>query len=163
MAVHVQELWFLLLTLVLIFNVSGFQLRKLNNLPFYRSCKLYDANKPPRKAPADDNFISNFFSKFLPTPEELGLSRFDSNSRPENYLCTKTEWASLLPEDLNSKDSELILIRQTLAKTNLEFRPLQCVYDANKDGWKAKVLIYTVNIFAIGFKQHVYPLIIGIP
>lgn len=152
MTIHVVELGFLLLSLVFIANVSSFQLSKLNSQPYCRSSKLYDASKPPRKAPADNNFISNFFSRFLPTPEDLGLSRFDSNSRPENYPCTKTEWASLLPEDLSSKDSELILIRQTLAKTNLEFRPLQCVYDANKDGWKAKVKMFMVNIFAIYFK-----------
>lgn len=133
------------LLLLLFVSISSFQLNKFNRI-HYGYCKLYDTNKPPRKPPADNNFISNFFSKFLPTPEELGLSRFDTNSRPENYPCTKTEWASLLPEDLTSKDSELILIRQTLAKTNLEFRPLQCVYDANKDGWKAKVL----------FRRHEY-------
>ena len=134
------ELCFLLL-LFFIADSNSFQLSKLSGLSYRRKCKLRDASKPPRKAPADDNFISNFFSKFLPTPEDLGLSRFDTNSRPENYPCTKTEWASLLPEDLESNDSELILIRQTLAKTNLEFRPLQCAYDANKDGWKAKVLV----------------------
>ena len=98
--------------------------------------KYYSTN--PRRGPADNDFISNFFSKFLPTPEDLGLTRFDSNSRPENYPCTKTEWANNLPDDIASKDSNLILIRQLLAKTNLEFRSLKCVYDANKDGWRAK-------------------------
>ena len=92
-----------------------------------------------RKGPADNDFISNFFSKILPTPEDIGLKRYDRNSRPENYPCTKTEYAELLPEDIASNDSDILLIRQLLAKTNLEFRPLQSIYDANRDGWRAKI------------------------
>jgi len=37
------------------------------------------------------------------------------------------------------KDKEILLIRQLLAKTNLEYRPLKLAYDANKDGWNAQV------------------------
>lgn len=92
-----------------------------------------------RKGPADNDFISNFFSRFLPTPEDIGLSRYDSNTRPENYPCTKTEWAELLQEDIASKDKDILLIRQLLAKTNLQFRPLQLLYDANRDGWKSQI------------------------
>jgi hypothetical protein len=99
--------------------------------------RLY--NTDPRKPPADNDFISSFFSKFLPTPEDIGLSRYNSTTRPENYPCTKTEFALPLPDDIKSKDQDLLLIRQLLAKTNLEFRNLQCLYDANKDGWKAKI------------------------
>lgn len=89
-----------------------------------------------RRGPADNDFISNFFSKFLPTPEDIGLKRYDSVSRPENYPCTKTEFAALLPED--SKDSDMKLVRPLLAKTNLEYRPLQLVFDANRDGYIAQ-------------------------
>lgn len=95
-------------------------------------------NKEPieKRGPADNDLISNFFSKFLPTPEDIGLKRYDSVSRPENYPCVKNEFADLLPED---KDADTKLIRQLLAKTNLEYRPLKCVYNANKDGWKSKI------------------------
>lgn len=89
-----------------------------------------------RNAPADDDFISRFVSKILPTPEDIGLSRYNQSSRPENYPCVKDEWAAKLKED--SADPDMLLIRQVLAKTNLEFRPLACLYDADKDGWKAK-------------------------
>ena len=96
-----------------------------------------EANKipPTRKGPADNDFISSFFSKFLPTPEDIGLSRYDRNSRPENYPCSKDEFALPLPSD--AKSPEKLLIRPLLAKTNLEFRDLNLVYDANQDGWRA--------------------------
>ena len=81
-----------------------------------------------RKGPADNDFISNFFSKLLPTPEDIGLSRYNRTTRPENYPCTKDEWAVNIPGD--EKDADISLIRQLLAKTNL--------YDASKDGWKAE-------------------------
>jgi len=71
----------------------------------------------------------------LPTPEDIGLSRFNRSSRPENYPCVKDEWAKVLPTDSNDPDK--VLVRQVLAKTNLEFRSLNCLYDANLDGWKA--------------------------
>ena len=89
-----------------------------------------------RKGPADNDFISNFFSKLLPTPEDIGLSRYNRTTRPENYPCTKDEWAVNIPGD--EKDADISLIRQLLAKTNLEYRPLKCLYDASKDGWKAE-------------------------
>lgn len=52
-----------------------------------------------KRGPADNDFISNFFSRFLPTPEDIGLKRYDSVSRPENYPCVKDRFADLLPED----------------------------------------------------------------
>ena len=39
----------------------------------------------------------------------------------------------------NSKSPEMSLIRELLAKTNLEFRDLNLAYDANKDGWRADI------------------------
>ena len=87
------------------------------------------------RKPAGEDIISKIFGAFLPTPESIGLSRFDSNSRPENYPATKDEFAELLPED---KDDDVKLIRPLLAKTNLQFRPLALAYSANKDGWNMK-------------------------
>ena len=70
-----------------------------------------------RKAPADNDFISRFFSKILPTPEDIGLSRFNRTSRPENYPCTKDEWALLIPDDVKkSSDPDVQIIRQLLWK-----------------------------------------------
>lgn len=100
----------------------------------YFSQRLSNLNS--RQGPADNDFISNFFSKILPTPEDIGLSRFNRSSRAENYPCTTNEWAINLPED--SKDADITLIRQVLAKTNLEYRQLKCLYNANVDGWKAQ-------------------------
>eukprot|EP01038_Epipyxis_sp_PR26KG_P005559 gene5559-7681_t len=89
----------------------------------------------PKKAPADDDLISRIFGRFLPTPEDIGLTRYDKDSRPENYPCKKDEWADLLPQDKTSNDPDLMLIRQLLAGTNLQVRPLQLVFSAQKDGW----------------------------
>ena len=61
--------------------------------------------------------MSNFVKRFLPTPEDVGLTRFDRTSQPERYPCTKTEFAALLPTD---KTPETMLIRPLLSKTNLE-------------------------------------------
>ena len=55
-------------------------------------------------------------------------------SRPENYPAVKDEFADLLPED---KDKDIALIRQLLASTNLEYRPLKLAYSATKDGWSS--------------------------
>lgn len=88
-----------------------------------------------RKAPANNDFISRFFGAFLPTPEDIGLTRYNRTSKPENYYATTDEWAEKLLEDT---DADILLIRQTLKYTNLEFRPLRLVYSANRDGWNAK-------------------------
>lgn len=80
------------------------------------------------------DFITNIFKRFLPTPEDVGLTRFTKDSLPEKFPATKTEWAELLPSD---NDENKKLIRQCLAQTNLERRPLVLAYSANRDGWKA--------------------------
>lgn len=41
----------------------------------------------------------------------------------------------MLPQDT---DSDLKLIRPLLAKTNLQFRPLQLAYSGSRDGWNPK-------------------------
>ena len=88
-----------------------------------------------RKAPANNDFISRIFGAFLPTPEDIGLTRFNRTSKPENYYATTDEWAEKLPED---SDADVALVRPTLKYTNLEFRPLQLVYSATRDGWNAR-------------------------
>lgn len=103
-----------------------------------RHAKLFQLNAEPGKAkrgPADNDFISRFFSKILPTPEDVGLTRFDRSTRPENYPCVKDEFAPLLDSD--SACADISLIRQLLKNTNLETRALQMIYNADVDGWKA--------------------------
>lgn len=41
------------------------------------------------RAIAGEDIIGRLFGAFLPKPEDIGLSRFDSNSLPENYPATK--------------------------------------------------------------------------
>ena len=89
-----------------------------------------------KRGPADDDWLSAFVKRFLPTPEDVGLTRYDRSSQPERYPCTKDEFADLLPSD--KKGSDAALLRQLLAKTNLETRELALAYDANRDGWNAK-------------------------
>lgn len=82
-----------------------------------------------------DDFISRIFRPFIPTPEDIGLKRFNQTSRPENFPCVKDKWADLLPED--KRDTDTALLRPMLCNTNLQYRPLRLAYDANRDGWKA--------------------------
>ena len=80
-----------------------------------------------------DDFLTSFVKRFLPTPEDVGLTR--SGNRIENYPAVLDKYAEILKEDGND---DRALIRQTLAQTNLEFRPLKLIYDADRDGWSAK-------------------------
>ena len=80
-----------------------------------------------------DDFLTSFVKRFLPTPEDVGLTR--SGNRIENYPAVLDKYAEVLKED---GSDDRALIRQTLAQTNLEFRPLKLLYDADKDGWSAK-------------------------
>jgi len=96
----------------------------------------YFFSADPRRGPADDDWLSAFVKRFLPTPEDVGLTRYDRTTQPERYPCTKDEFAALLGSD--KKGSDAALLRQLLAKTNLETRELTLAYDANRDGWDAK-------------------------
>lgn len=95
---------------------------------------LGDSALLARRAPASNDPISRFFGAFLPTPEDLGLARFNRSTRPENYYCTTDEWAAPLACDL---DPDAALVRQTLRYTNLETRALRLVYSAEEHGWNA--------------------------
>lgn len=79
--------------------------------------------------------VSKLFGWLLPTPADVGLSRYNRESRPENFPCIKNEFAS----PLSSDTPDMAIVRPVLAKTNLEFRELQLAYSANLDGWKATV------------------------
>lgn len=102
-----------------------------------RQSNLLSGGTGTRHFAAGDDLITNIFSRFLPKPEDLGLTRFTKESLPEKFPATKTEWAALLPSDAD--DPNTSLVRQTLRNTNLESRPLVLAYSAERDGWKANV------------------------
>jgi len=102
----------LLLIISLLLYVSSFNTNTRNQ---YRS----NRNSLSLSSSQDD-FITSFVKRFLPTPEDVGLTR--SGNRVENYPAVLDKYAEILKEDGNDDRS---LIRQTLAQTNLEFRPLK--------------------------------------
>ena len=117
----------LIIISILLLNVSSFSTYNNNRIITRRQSKCFLNLSSP------DDFITSFVKKFLPTPEAVGLTR--SGNRVENYPAVLDKYAEKLNEDGND---DRALIRQTLAQTNLEFRPLKLLYDADKDGWNAK-------------------------
>lgn len=73
--------------------------------------------------------------------EPFGLKRFDRDRFPELYPATLDEFAELLPEDVD----EIRLFRPLLARTQLQKRPLQLLYDANRDGWSSEAFHERLN------------------
>lgn len=67
--------------------------------------------------------------------EPFGLKRFDRDRFPELYPATLDEFA----EPMASDTSEIALFRPLLARTQLQSRDIQLLYDANQDGWSAEV------------------------
>lgn len=63
--------------------------------------------------------------------EPFGLKRFDRDRFPELYPATLDEFAEPHPSD----SSEMRLFRPLLARTQLEKRELQLLYDGNRDGY----------------------------
>ena len=97
--------------------------------------RMATSNSALLSTPGGEDFITSIFKRFLPTPEDVGLTQFTKETLPEKFPATLTEVAALLPSD---NDDNKRLIRPTLAQTNLERRPLVLAYDANKDGWTAQ-------------------------
>lgn len=122
---------------------------------------LYADGTNPRRDPADDNIFSKFVKAFLPTPEDIGLKRYDRSTRPENYPATKTEWATLLPSDGKFPSNDMALIRQMLFGTNLETRPLQLIYSADRDGWKPSA--FHAKVDKKGAKLSYLSVILSLP
>ncbi|KAI0566533.1 hypothetical protein FGB62_7g326 [Gracilaria domingensis] len=73
--------------------------------------------------------------------EPFGLKRFDRDRFPELYPATLDEFADLLADDVD----EMRLFRPLLARTQLQKRSLQLLYDANRDGWSSEVFHQQVN------------------
>ena len=74
--------------LILILSIScalGYLLSPKNSLFSNFNLNMND----DKRKPAGEDIISKIFGRFLPTPEDIGLRRFDSNTLPENYPATK--------------------------------------------------------------------------
>jgi TLD len=67
--------------------------------------------------------------------EPFGLKRFDRDRFPELYQATLDEFADPVDGDTD----EISLFRPLLARTQLQERSLQLMYDAERDGWSANV------------------------
>lgn len=66
--------------------------------------------------------------------EPFGLKRFDRDRFPELYPAPLDEFADPVASDVD----EIILFRPLLARTQLQTRAIQLVYDANRDGWTSE-------------------------
>ena len=91
-------------------------------------------DKPTPKV--DEDPVEKLFSFFWGEKEDspAGLARFGRDKYPEQYPCTKTEWASLLPSDRANRFEQY---RPMLARTMMEKREMKLRYDANSHGWSA--------------------------
>lgn len=98
--------------------------------------KKDDAQQNSSPEYVEDDPVEKLFNFFFGEKEEapMGMARFGKERFPEQYPATKTEWADPVPED-NTEVANYI--RPFLKNTNLEARPLQLVFDANRDGWSA--------------------------
>lgn len=73
--------------------------------------------------------------------EPFGLKRFDRDRFPELYPATLDEFA----DPVSTDTSEMALFRPLLARTQLQTRELQLLFDANRDGWSAGAFHDAVN------------------
>jgi len=122
-AIYIQYFFSLLLS-----PIFGFS---LNSVTLSRKSVVF-----MKQGPADENdLVTKLFGWALPTPDDVGLKRYNRNTRPENYPCVKDIWAN----NLSSDKDDMLIVRQTLAYTNLESRELKLAYSANRDGWKKTI------------------------
>lgn len=66
--------------------------------------------------------------------EPFGLKRFDRDRFPELYPATLDEFADPVASDT----PDMAAFRPLLARTQLQTRALQLLYDAERDGWSAE-------------------------
>lgn len=80
--------------------------------------------------------VERIFSRLFGAKEAepFGLKRFDRDRFPELYYATLDEFA----EAMESDDTTSKLFRPLLARTQLQSRAVQLVYDAEIDGWSAE-------------------------
>lgn len=71
----------------------------------------------------------------------FGLARFDRDRFPELYLATLDEFA----ESMSVDTEEIATFRPLLARTQLEKRELQLLFDADRDGWDSEAFHTAVD------------------
>lgn len=92
-------------------------------------------DKPTEEAPKQDLVTRIWTGIFGAKQEEpFGLKRFDRDRFPELYYATLDEFAPPMESD----DELAACFRPLLARTQLESRAVQLLYDANRDGWSAE-------------------------
>lgn len=74
-------------------------------------------------------------------PVPFGLKRFDRDRFPELYPATLDEFA----DPVSTDTAEMALFRPLLARTQLQTRELQLLYDGNRDGWSAEAFHNVMN------------------
>lgn len=92
-----------------------------------------------------EKFFAGFFESIGASPDQIGMKRFDRERFPEQYPATLDEWAPLLESDMGEDNWEMQAIRPMLARTSLESRPIQLVYDGNYNGWDANAFHAAVD------------------
>ena len=97
--------------------------------------KIHMADGREKFTSDNDDFITKLFGWAMPKPEAVGLNRYTRDSLPENYPAVKDKFAQPLASD---KTESMALVRQVLARTNLEKRELKLAYSGNRDGFSAK-------------------------
>lgn len=106
---------------------------------FLQMQKNSDGAERKEKASGTDSpdIIERVFSFFFGAKEKepFGLKRFDRDRFPELYPATLDEFADPVEDDTE----EMALFRPLLARTQLQKRSLQLVFDANRDGWESAV------------------------
>ncbi|GMI05732.1 hypothetical protein TrLO_g10628 [Triparma laevis f. longispina] len=96
----------------------------------------------PEPEPDTRDPVEKLFNFFFGAVEDSpqGLQRFDSKRFPEQYPCTKTEWAEVLPNDIDKENGPMLSYlpqryRPMLKNTNMETRDMVLTYSSKSDGW----------------------------
>lgn len=96
-------------------------------------CCAEEGAPPPKKEEKD--LLERIFTLFFgeKEAEPFGLKRFDRDRFPELYPAVLDEFADPNPSDT----PDMTLFRPLLARTQLQRRDLQLVFDAHRDGWSS--------------------------
>lgn len=91
----------------------------------------------------DMDIVERMYTFFFGAKESepFGLKRFDRDRFPELYPATLDEFA----DPIESDTQEMQLFRSLLARTQLQTRELQLVYDAKEHGWDSDQFHSRVN------------------
>lgn len=102
-----------------------------------------EPNRDDNLQKADMDIVERIYTMIFGKKEKepFGLKRFDRDRFPELYPATLDEFADILPCD----SPEVATFRPLLARTQLQSREVQLLYDANRDGYSSEVFHEKVN------------------